>query len=401
MPNVRAPTLIFLLTWASSGCAGKSADAGADAGASSADGGRDEAARGCAPIAGDGPFAVRLSGSGPVGDAGADGGTVGATINVYFPKGRVVGGEVVATGSKYGGGGTVVTGARLDETLSIRGLTVRDPDCGSGVSGDLVGPAGGFVGMAFVNSSAPSDALSMITGAVTLCASGTPAAQRVTPPPSLISPFGALTVRGTRPFASASFEKVTAKTPSGAAGITVTDADPGARISGRFSLFEPTTIDLAPLQDVLGAPLGLGSVSTVVPTTTITDLGFTSEPPEGSCLGPVEVADGKLRVGEGSSSWALALAIGDGGGKTTLRVRHRLVCDGAGTGTASVLSRNGKSVALAPKCGDAAVDQTVTLAGAGPHLLLASRSAADSRPCSYRSWPPQALVYEIDEIAFE
>lgn len=53
------------------------------------------------------------------------GGPPCVSIDVYFPKGRVAGGEVVLVGRTYGGS-SVTTYGVLDATLSARDLRVAD-----------------------------------------------------------------------------------------------------------------------------------------------------------------------------------------------------------------------------------------------------------------------------------
>ncbi len=368
----------------------------------------DASAPPCAPITGTTPFGAHLEGTGPITDAGGwidASGTVSAAVDLYFPSGRVPGGEVVAVGWKFGGGSVISYGV-LDSTLSARGLRVVDPNCSGGVVGDLVGPADGIEGLATNNTSAPSDALMLVTGPVKMCAVGAVPEQRIDPPlPATLSPLAALTIRGSRPFARTSFASVSASTMEGPVPLTVTAADPGADIALSLSLFATTTIDISGLRDVLGGPLGLSTTRTIVPTAVLADLSFASAPSENAYVGgPISVASGVARIGNSyPGDAAIAIAIGSPAGKTSVRLRHRIECSPPSVTagwSVSVIAADATSVVLRPACGSSFTEQTITLAGTGPYIIYASRERSYSRPCSYPSWAPYN-VYELDQISFE
>ncbi len=203
-----------------------------------------------------------------------------------------------------------------------------------------------------------------------------------------------------------SFGAVTAKTKSGSVPLDVREADPGASVSAQLSMFESTTIDLSGLRDVLGGPLGLGAISVKVPTSVVTDLGFATPLPAGSSIGSTpSVAGGLLRVATQlgqASGWSFAMAIGASSGKTRLRARHRLACGSAPSIAVDVriVSAEGGFVVIKPACVASPVDETVTLVGAGPYVLVAIAPRFERVPCNYPFGGPSAS-YELDELAFE
>jgi len=395
--------LPFAVSIAFLACRGSTSDSPASGDAKSA---TETAAAACAPISGTTPFGVHLGGSGVATDSRDDAGSkVHASVDVYFPNGRVSGGEVLVVRRKYDGSSTVVR-ATLDSTLSARELTVFDSDCRDGITGDLIGPSGGISAVATNNLTAPSDALKTISGPVVLCATGDVPAQKIEyPPPAKTTPLDQITVGGTRPFASSSFAAVSAKTASGLVALKVTAFEPGVLIASAtsFSWYTPTTIDLSGLRDVLGAPLGLSSIEVEVPTAIVSDLGFATELAAGSSVGdrPV-VNEGKLVVG-GVAGWKTAIAIGSVAGKTKLRLRHRLDCEPMESPIFSggVLSSDGKSISVLPKCGATPIDETIALPGVGPYVLIVGSPTYRSRPCNYPSRGGSPAIYEADELAFE
>jgi hypothetical protein len=354
----------------------------------------------CAPISGDKPFGVRLSGSGPAADYGGKAaGTAFATVDLYFPRGRVPGGEVVLAIGTYGGGWKAARGT-LDGTLSARGLEVRDPHCGDGITGDLVGPTGGIAAIATNNRSAPSDALDLVKGSVVMCAAGAVPEQKfMSMPAATILPHQTIELRAARPLMGTA-----SATPS--TDIVVEDIVGGVAIHrkmGWYSLSTPTTIDLSGLRDVLGAPLGLTSARTIVPTAVATDLTFATPYPEGAALGSATVVSGMLVTG-GDSEWSYLLAIGDGGGKKKLRMKHRLVCGTSSTGYASVaiVSSDGVATPVVAKCSGELLEDVVEVNGAPPYYLSAAQRTYRTPPCNYGSFGPAPGVgYEVDELAFE
>jgi len=364
----------------------------------------------CGPISGTAPFGAHLSGSGPITDAGfgrPSSGTVTAAVDVYFPKGRVPGGEVVLAVRNYGGGSSVSYGT-LDSTLSARGLRAADRYCGDGFEGDLIGPTDGIAGTAFNNTSAPSDALEIVSGPIKMCATGPVPEQKLDPPvPSVVTPFDVLEIRGARPFARDSFASVTASTSAGALAIKVTEGSPGVRVTGptytvpTFSIFTETTFDLSGLRDVLGAPLGLSSVKTSVPTSVATDLGFSTMPPATAYVGgPLSIVSGVLQFGNPSmpTSIMAAIAFEVPAGKSTTRFRHRLPCPGGGGAVqTAVISPSGPSVSLKPTCSTSMLEETVMLP-AGVNILVVI-GGARVPPCNYGPFTRDA--YELDQITFE
>jgi len=96
-----------------------------------------------------------------------------------------------------------------------------------------------------------------------------------------------------------------------------------------------------------------------------------------------------------------ALAFAGATGATRLRARHRVDCaSGTGTWKATLVSRDGKRVELAPKCDTAMLEETVTLPGPGPFALFVARTFFPSRPCNFPFGAPPA-PYELDSLAFE
>lgn len=327
---------------------------------------------------------------------------------MYFPGGRVAGGEVVLSYRNYLGGWSAAYGV-LDATLSATGLNVGDPFCASGFEGKLVGPADGLVGIARNNSSAPSDAITMNYGPVKLCPAGSVPAQTVDPVGALVSPLEALTVRSTRPFARGSLDAVKASTSAGSVTLNVAAAHPGVVVTpkaGSFSLFAPTTIDLSGLRDVLGGPLGLSTVKTVVPTEVVLDRTFATAPSENARVGSaITVAAGVLRVGAGTGTapQALALALGAEAGKTKLRLRHRVLCSTfpVGSWDVTLVAPDATSSLLRLACSAGGVEDVVPLPGSGPWVLVARRVSPAAMPCWYTGGLPDNSSYELDEVTFE
>jgi len=371
----------------------------------------------CPPISGSTPFAVRLAGTGrATDDAGVpvDDAMVGAVVDMYFPSGRVSGGEVVLALAVEAGGAQVAYGT-LDSTLSARGLSIYDTDCSDGFTGDLVGPTGGIDAHVTVNLSGSwSDTPYLRRGRVAMCREGAPPEQAVDrPPPPTILPHGGFQIRGRRPFSRASFALVTAKTSAAAVPLNVTTGTPGVTIAPAtrtFSFFDATTIDLSGIRDVLGGPLGLTSTTTLATTTTIVDRTFAFAPPVGSYVGDTPtISSGRLRVGfvggdaGPGPAWQFGLAIGSAGGATKVRLRHRLECASGSSASASamIVAADGKVAVAKPMCGTAPVDDVVTLAGVGPYALVAQQWTWASRPCNYPAPRPSGVAYELDELAFE
>lgn len=393
---------------ASSSDAADATPSGSDAQSDTAtDGSGYEPGPPCAPIAGTAPFGVRLAGTGPISSGADASGTVSASLDVYFPSGRVPGGEVVLVGRTYAGTAVTTRGV-LDATLSARGLKVSDPYCLSGVQGDLLGPSDGFAGIASNNTTAPSDVVTMVSGPVKLCSVGAVPVQKVTLSATTISPLGAWKLRASRPFARGSLSTVSASIGTSPAAIDVREGDPGVVVAPKgatFSLFVPTEIDLSGLRDVLGAPLGLSSVKTLVPTEVVADRTFTTLPPSNAWVGAsLAVASGVLLVGadEDGSDGAVAMALGTAPGKTKLRLRHRVDCTtGSGSWSITVVAPDATSEVVSVPCGTATSDRLLALPGSGPWVLVARRNAGEPRPCWYAGGLPPTSVYQLDELAFE
>jgi hypothetical protein len=393
--SVRALWIVVPLIAA---CSGEPREPGGhDAGA---DSDSDVGTTPCAPISGTGPFGVVVSGSGPVtkvssrGDAAVT--TVSASATLYFPRGRVAGGEVVITGGR-------VKHALLDDTLSA--AVSSGWECSSSLVGNLIGPTDGIDAMLSIVTTGNSDAIGSVSGRLKMCAAGAPPSQTLSPKNASSIPAvqRSFSIDGTRPFAAESF--ATIRADSGAP-LKITETPTGMVVEatdGTFPLFAPTIIDLSGVRDVLGEPLGLTSVRTTVPTEAITDLGFATTPPKGSYVGGLlEVQPGTLVLGNFEENTAVALAIGNVAGKTKLRVRHFLSCPEARPRpwTVNIVSADGRTTPLAPKCGTAMVDETIALAGTGPFVLHAVTTTLIQPPCSY-PFGQSETAYVIDEIAFE
>ena len=369
------------------------------------------AAAACDPISGTGPFAVRLTGSGvATDDAGSpypSGSMVTGTLDLYFPKGRVAGEELVAV--RTGPAGPKVMRTVLDSTLSARGLALYDPACGSGVSGDLIGPTGGMVGVATINLGEPwSDVLDLRHGYVTMCRLGEVPKQELTLASGGLPPLDPVALRAARPFASYSASAITAKTATGPVGIKLLTGETGVLITPTaptFPLSEATTIDFSTLRDVLGGPLSFTSIRINATTSTVTDLTFSTLLPEGSFIGTTPtVSSGVLRLGGSVSptNFSTALAIGGVPGKTSVRLRHRMACSsGVLPLTLEIVSFAGKRVSASPKCSATLDDEKLTLPGDGAYLLVAQTRTGPRYPCNYGSSAPSFGAYELDEITFE
>lgn len=349
-----------------------------------------------APIVGDAPFGVVVSGSGPVTKVGSYASdkvtTVEAAATLYFPRGRVAGAEVVIAGAG-------LHYATLDASLSAR--IVSSASCSGGFSGTLLGPNDGVEATATVITTGASDAVGTVSGPVKLCRSGVPPPQRLWDIPTHVPAVESFSVTGTRPFARETLASVRANPP---VPLEVTATLQGVRVAptaGRFPLFAPTVIDLSGLRDVLGEPLGLTSVTTIVPTEPVADLSFTTPASRASYVGAVSFDRGMLQLGGGRGVTAAAVALG-GAGRTKLRVRHQLYCEGTRPGkwNVSIVSSDGNTTPLALSCGADIVEEVVPLTGSGPFMLHAVANTNVIQPCWY-GIDDDSSTYLLDEIAFE
>jgi hypothetical protein len=385
--DMRWAVAVFLL-----GCSSSPSSSPSD---STADGGDSAVvtAPGCV-VSGTAPFGVHLAASTTSGDK-----PLNAALDVYFPQGRAPYKPVIFVYPTYRGGPLVLR-RELDSSGSAA-FEVRDSYCGNGIGGVLVGPNGGITATATVNDSAPmSDALALRSAPVTMCPSGDVPAQKATPPAATF--LYSIAFSTTRPVRENNVIRGSNGSAFHLAGegthvVLIPTTPPPAG----FTPFEEFTVDLSPIVDVLGEPLGITvQPKHLAPTATITDREFTAAPPPGAFVGtPPTMSDGTLKLGE-AGPWLTVAALG-GSTATKLRIRHRAICPMYGSPPmVAILGVDGSLVPVPAKCGDM-VDESIALGGArGPYALMASAEPTGPAPCMYPSYS-NAAGYEIDSYGFE
>lgn len=331
----------------------------------------------CAPIRGEKPFAVSLSGKSDAADPSA---RVYAGAVLYFPRGRVAFAPVLIAS------GTLTTSLQLDASLSVRDISLHDPDCGGGWSGDLVGPTGGINAVVSNNVSGTSDNLRFKTGAVTMCATGEAPPQRVLDVGDAIFPTSDVVVRVARPVDGSSLDAVSAQNAFGVVPLNVRVSGNEIHIASATGLFAPfheTTFDLSGLRDILGMPLGIATKPRTMPL-----------PTTPAAAAPFEVAATNL------------FSIGGDAAAKRLRISHRATCP---TGSllirVAVVAANGVMVALRPPCTSYGVEQLVELTGVAPYAMYVQMpSSYARRPCNYYGSSPSsppASTYSVASLSFE
>lgn len=358
------------------------------------------------PVSGTAPFATVLSGTALSGD----GGTVTVSVEAYFPKGRVAGGEVIVALPQMGVPNVrAISRGVFDASLRSTTLDVFARWCGGGIKGVLREPADGLVGHGSMNISGPgTDVVATTEADMMLC----PVASPALPTPTFkatteMLSTGVLEVTGNVPLDAAS---LTALTSTPTHPLTTSEDGTAFKTTVKMGPFESASIDLSGLKDVMGRSLGLSSVAVRGLSAVLTDTTFATTPPAGSVVGAGDttwsVAGGVLRVSSSAGApFSAFVGLGDAGTHRTLRVKHRVDCTGfagsTSTTTVRAVSETGTAVAVAVECKTSPTEVKVTLPTGGRWALEAAATVYSALPCNYPSSSGPTRPYELDEFAFE
>ncbi len=315
-------------------------------------------------------------------------------IEAWFPQGRLPGKTVAF---RWAG---EVGFATLDAAGSA---TVSLPDpCAPGLRLTL-GASPGLAVKGTVNGSGRlSDAPRLIDLDVTLCPSGVPAVTTPSASPALrVFPTAVLSIKGV-PADQASLAAIHA-TPEWDLLAVAADGFVVAPKTA-FDPFVETTIDLAPARDIMGVPYGLGVATTLSLSAVVTDPAFEAGTlPDGAFIGTAPaIVSGRLLVPATKyvGDYHVMLGLGDAKGAKSVRLRHRLVCEGpTGAATIRLISERGEIVLATPRCKSDPVDELVPLPAGGRWALEASAARNQIGCRADGSYAPAA--YELDEFAFE
>lgn len=352
------------------------------------------------PIEGSQPFSMILTADGK----SADGGSVGASVEAYFPKGRVAGAEVVLAFRQTAAEWRFVARGVLDEKLGSSLLEVYDGYCGNKVQGSFVGPSDGLEGEVYTNGSGPSsDVLNVRQANLMLCAApgqATPTPQFTASSTELLA-SEILTVTGNVPLDRASLAIGSSPTR------TLVTTEEGTKLSvgmkDSFPPYEDTKLDLSGVRDVMGRSLGLGTITVRGLTATLVERGFDAAPPAGAILGSEwSIAGSVLRVRSSTGgAYSALVGLGDPGARRLLHVRHRIDCDAnPWTTRVRAISEAGTVVIVKAECSKLPLDATVTLPSGGRWALAIDGVVQPAQPCSYPArYSPGP--YELADFAFE
>lgn len=385
-------------------------------------------------LAGDGPFAARLTGSAEL-TVDADGTPAGAfdeRLDVWFPEGRRPGARAwISHEVSWPWAAVTAREVTLDESGGASVELSGADGAQFGMRGVLVGPDGGAEIELVRNLAAPLDDRGFgASGRMVLCPTDeAPAAELHAPAPlegtagapHPLSPLSPVFVGATSPWSSAPTIEVFAD----GARIDVEvdhDVPPAFRptdaqvvlVRPRMAFPPGRPIELrASGSDVLGRPYVLVDTAIVLETTAVlTDLSFDTPPPDGAIVG-AHIEDGALRLGRhpgaaGAHQDRTLVALGEPPASATrLRVSHRLTC--AGGASAPSLPR----VALVTSDGTASVTElpcadpldhvftslTLDVPGPGPLYFVVDRYVQPNPPQVHPGYT--WIVSEIDGLAFE
>lgn len=338
----------------------------------------------CAPIAGTSAFGVEVTGAVTL----EAGGTVpGPRLFLYFPEGRVAGGEAML--AMHTSTGWSVARSKLDASLGASDLRVADPHCRDAVDATLLGPSDGLVARVTLNvtSDVGSDEVRLRAGAATLCGNG------AVPPLSIVTVPRADLLRPLTIDANAPLDPTTVGAVVGSQPVDATDDAWRLRIAPAFGALglEPTlALELAGVRDVLGRPLPRLELDVPLPSAVLSGsaAGITSAPP-GSGATPTVDASGVMTIPFGSKiPWApadrYAIRLPDPEGASKLWLRHRTDCVDGGPVTLTVVGATGKTATRVVACAATLAEETITLPPSdGRYVLRIDHVIPKSAPCNY------------------
>jgi len=254
-------------------------------------------------LSGAAPFGAQVSGTGtfpsPIASSTAAPITSIMTAYVYFPAGRVAGGQAllamqsrVVQGLYFFGSPVTIAG-----DLSATGLSVSGHD--ETITAELLPGADGLRATIAANFSSPgTDVGDDRTGTLTMCPSGDAPAPSMQVIAAVLSPLATLSLNLSTPLAANALDALRITSPLGDVPVkTAPNTSAGSRYasgpnftitaSSAFPPGQPLTIDASQVRDVLGRPVPVTNSGTLVLTTSdvLSDLSLATTPPSGAVAG--------------------------------------------------------------------------------------------------------------------
>lgn len=248
-------------------------------------------------LVGDGPFGRHLAGSAlfeQVGSRDPERRMVTIEADIYFPAGRVPGGEVVlAMRSDFPREGLLITRSVVGDDGNATGLDVPMAGGRTYYRSTALGFEGALTGDAVmldvdVNlAPAQSDIGELYRGALRLEVVGDVPEARLAPWPrqNVVAPNAALWVSTTVPLSSVA--ELRATTATGDVAIVATEEDGRIVVRAREA-FPPNAqvmLDASASTDILGRPVGTEPVPPPLATTTVAAPGAFADAPAGAIAG--------------------------------------------------------------------------------------------------------------------
>jgi len=254
-------------------------------------------------LSGAAPFGAQVSGTGtfPNQIAASTAAPITSTMTayVYFPAGRVAGGQAllamqsrVVQGLYFFGSPVTIAG-----DLSATGLSVSGHD--ETITADLLPGSDGLRATIAANFSSPgTDVGDDRTGTMTMCPSGEAPAPSLQVGAVVLSPLATLSLNSSAPLAASALDALRIASPLGDVPVKIapnTSAGSRYAIGPNFTITansafppgQPLTIDASQVRDMLGRPVPVTYGGTLVLTTTdvLSDLSLATTPPSGAVAG--------------------------------------------------------------------------------------------------------------------
>jgi hypothetical protein len=254
-------------------------------------------------LSGAAPFGAQVSGTGtfpsPIASSTAAPITRAMTAYVYFPAGRVAGGQALLTMQSQAVAGLTFFGTpvTLASDLSATGLSVSGHD--ETITADLLPGSGGLLATIAANFASPgTDVGDDRTGTLTMCPSGDAPAPSLQVSAAVLSPLANLSLNASTPLAANALDSLRITSPLGNVPVKIAPStSAGSRYANgpnftitalsAFPPGQPLTVDASQVRDVLGQSLAVTTSGTLVLTTTdvLSDLSLATTPPIGAVAG--------------------------------------------------------------------------------------------------------------------